>query len=649
MDKIFYFDYCALVIMSAILFALVYRRLSYGTSNRAFFMLVISMILTTLFDLGMEHLNRAVLKSKNIPLFLPYFFSYGYFLMRNAGNIFFIIYILVMSKPVLKLKKYLKQPLIYIPYGIIAGILVSNFFTDKVFSITHEEGYSRGPMIIMVYVTAILYSFIGIWYMVRCYRYVERDRWTIMLMQYPITFMSLVVQFFWPNLLVEMFSMSISLLLILIMVVKPEDTVDSKSEILNYNEFCLEMVKYQHTKESVSIVIIRLTNSYQVRAELGEKKFNSYVTKIARHLANRFEYYRQSSNIYFDQSGCFFVTLESDKLDMEHIVPLEIGMYKNKLGDLSSYGLRFDKKICTVRYPKDIQSVESLLHFAASFHEMMDPTTIYMPASELVNTKGFHIRNHMNEILDRAVKTKRLEMYYQPIYSFREKSFISAEALVRLNDPIFGFIPPGMFIPAAEQNSFIIPIGDFILEDVFRFISENNFKELGLKYIEINLSVSQCIRRTLCDQIFSLKDSYKIDSEQVNFEITESAYDNSGDILSENIKALSDAGFTISLDDYGTGYSNMQRVLSIPLTLVKVDKSLADNINTKKGRTVVKNTISMMHDIDMHIVVEGVETKDTLDELERMGADYIQGYYFSKPLPEKDFIEFLKKNNRRIS
>ena len=93
----------------------------------------------------------------------------------------------------------------------------------------------------------------------------------------------------------------------------------------------------------------------------------------------------------------------------------------------------------------------------------------------------------------------------------------------------------------------------------------------------------------------------------------------------------------------------MQRVLSIPLTLVKVDKSLADRLNTKKGRTVVKNTISMMHDIDMHIVVEGVETKNTLDELERMGADYIQGYYFSKPLPEKDFIEFLKKNNRRSS
>ena len=117
--------------------------------------------------------------------------------------------------------------------------------------------------------------------------------------------------------------------------------------------------------------------------------------------------------------------------------------------------------------------------------------------------------------------------------------------------------------------------------------------------------------------------------------------------MAENIRKISEAGFSISLDDYGTGYSNMQRILDIPLSIVKIDKGLVDTINTKKGRTVIKNTISMMHDIDMHLVVEGIETENVLNTLDGMGADYIQGFYFSKPLPEKEFLEFLKKNNRK--
>ena len=144
-----------------------------------------------------------------------------------------------------------------------------------------------------------------------------------------------------------------------------------------------------------------------------------------------------------------------------------------------------------------------------------------------------------------------------------------------------------------------------------------------------------------------LQKSFNIRPSEINFEITESAYDNSSDIMAENIRKISEAGFSISLDDYGTGYSNMQRILDIPLSIVKIDKSLVDTINTKKGRTVIKNTISMMHDIDMHLVVEGIETEDVLNTLDGMGADYIQGFYFSKPLPEKEFLEFLKKNNRR--
>ena len=111
--------------------------------------------------------------------------------------------------------------------------------------------------------------------------------------------------------------------------------------------------------------------------------------------------------------------------------------------------------------------------------------------------------------------------------------------------------------------------------------------------------------------------------------------------MDANIETLSHAGYSISLDDYGTGYSNMQRVLRIPLNIVKIDKSLVDNMNTTKGQSIVKSTIRMMQDIDMELVAEGVETKETLDNLEEMNADFIQGYYFSKPVPAEEFEKFI--------
>ena len=646
MEKILYFDYCAVILMFAMLFALIYRRLAYGTGNKTFVAVIICMILTTFFDIGMETLPRLKPISDN-RLFWAHFFSYGYFLLRNASNLFYIVFILVIIKPVLKLNKYLRVPLVYAPYIIIAAVILSNLFTGKVFTITATEGYSRGPVLNAIYVLSLCYSLIGAGYLMTSYRYIERDRWIILLLQYPLTFISILIQFLHPEWLVEMISMGISLLLVLVLVVKPEDTMDPKIGILNYKSFLDEMHKYSHSKDSVSIVLIRLTNSYQVRSYLGEKKFKSYITRIARQIDSRFAYYGQKRNIYFDQSGCFFITVGSDSFDIEGAVSKEIETFKAQMQDLSEFGLRFEEKICTLRFPKDIPDVNSLLHFAAVFPEIMSPGVIYRPASELVTTKDFKIRNSMNKILDRAIKNRQLEMYYQPIYSIKEKSFVSAEALIRLKDPEFGFVPPGLFIPAAEQGSFIFPIGDFILQDVFRFVSENNFKDLGLKYIEVNLSVSQCIQRNFSRKIFSLQKSFNIRPSEINFEITESAYDNSSDIMAENIRKISEAGFSISLDDYGTGYSNMQRILDIPLSIVKIDKSLVDTINTKKGRTVIKNTISMMHDIDMHLVVEGIETENVLNTLDGMGADYIQGFYFSKPLPEKEFLEFLKKNNRR--
>ena len=236
-------------------------------------------------------------------------------------------------------------------------------------------------------------------------------------------------------------------------------------------------------------------------------------------------------------------------------------------------------------------------------------------------------------------------MFYQPIFSVKENIYHSAEALARIIDKEYGIISPNVFIPAAERSGAIIPLGERIIDKVFRFVSEHELQKLNIAYLEINLSVAQLLQYDLPDVIARLQKKYNIDPSMVNFEITESLLDSMSYVMDANIKKLSDMGYSFSLDDYGVGYSNIQRLRKLPLSIIKIDKSMVDDIFTEDGGVIIKNTVRMMQGINKKLIMEGAETKETVEMLSSLSCEYIQGFYFSKPLPEEDFINFLKQNN----
>ena len=201
-------------------------------------------------------------------------------------------------------------------------------------------------------------------------------------------------------------------------------------------------------------------------------------------------------------------------------------------------------------------------------------------------------------------------------------------------------------IPAAEKSGAIHKIGDYVLTEVFQFIASSEYKKLGLEYIEINLSVSQCMHHGLADSILESMSRYGVSSNQVNLEITESAASYDQSVMSENLEQLSAAGLTFSLDDYGTGYSNMYRIAALPLKIVKLDKTFVNNQNSKMW-TILQNTVRMIKDLNMEIVVEGIETEEMVKKFSDLKCDFIQGYFFSKPIPQREFVEFIDRWNNR--
>jgi len=186
-----------------------------------------------------------------------------------------------------------------------------------------------------------------------------------------------------------------------------------------------------------------------------------------------------------------------------------------------------------------------------------------------------------------------------------------------------------------------------VLEEVCRFIASDEFERLGLEYIEINLSVAQCMQSTLADDILAMLEKYNVSVSQINLEITETAANYDMSAMSENLRKLSEAGISFSLDDFGTGYSNIERVASLPLKIVKLDRTFVNNQDNPHMSVFLENFIRMFKQMEMEIVVEGIETEQMVKRFSDLHCDYIQGYYFSKPIPQRDFVEFISNNNSK--
>ena len=312
---------------------------------------------------------------------------------------------------------------------------------------------------------------------------------------------------------------------------------------------------------------------------------------------------------------------------------------------MQGMNINLQVNICTIRCPEDLKDFQGIYAFSNEFEEYERSGEV-LTAEEILND-GRYIIKDIEEIIDNAVNNEEgLKVYYQPIYSVEQKKFVSAEALLRLNDEEYGHISPELFIPVAEKNGVIHQIGSFVLEEVCRFIASEDFKKLGMEYIEVNLSVAQCMRNDLAGEVLGLLEKYQIRPEQINLEITETAASSSQNIMAENIRKLSEAGIPFSLDDFGTGYSNIKRMTTMPLELVKLDKSFTDMEDNPKLQSVVRNSVQMIKDMNMKIVVEGIETEEVAKFFSDLKCDYIQGFYYSKPLTRDAFVEFVGRENK---
>ena len=637
MTKIVYFDYTALILLIFLLVSTILRKMTKGISNRMFIFLMSTMFASTAFDIGAIQIDNL----HNVSPVLLHIVHMGYLTFHNLTTPAYVLFVISLTDTWHKLKQSrLQLIMLTLPYTLLVLGLTVNLFTGFIYTV--DGGYRHAGCFWMLYATAGYYVMLGLYYLFR-YRKLIGTRKVIALSSIvPMMAAAIIVHALHPQFAVEMIATSLSLLLVSMTIQRPEEMIDTITGLNKFSAYTDDLKRSIANEKSFTILMLNIDGfaTYQstINYDASEKLLKDIAARIERLDSNM----QARSQMYYLDGGRFRMVFSGATRDMASPLAYCLLNELKTMLSVDTLAHTLTPCICVTRCPEDAKDFETLNSLGSDFHNKAGDKNGVIHASELFKQDRFDMLNNIDAIIDRALKNRSFKVYYQPIYSVEHGRFSTAEALLRLIDDEYGFVPPDMFIPAAEKSGAIHKIGDFVLDEVCRFIASEEFRELCVDYIEINLSVAQCMHSDLADKVLQTLKKYDLTPDKINLEITETAASYGHNSMQVNLEKLSSAGVSFSLDDYGTGYSNMKRMIQLPLKIVKLDKSFVDEQSNPKMWIVLQNTVKMLKDMNMEIVVEGIETQNMADQFAALNCDFIQGYFYSKPIPQSDYVEFVR-------
>lgn len=310
---------------------------------------------------------------------------------------------------------------------------------------------------------------------------------------------------------------------------------------------------------------------------------------------------------------------------------------------LEGHELHISASIGISYYPMDGANAEALMKNAdvAMYRAKEEGRNNYQFYHASMNARSFE-RLAMETSMRYALSRGEFDLYYQPRFALPEGRIVGAEALIRWNHPDLGMVSPGLFIPLAEETGLILPIGEWVLEQVAaqgKAWQQAGFPPLSLA---VNVSARQFRRVDFAAKVLQILRNSGFDPHYLELELTESTLMTHAEENIETLKKLSALGIRIAIDDFGTGYSSLSYLKRLPVDILKIDRSFVSEVpDNRDGAAIVEAIIAMAHSLGLHIIAEGVETAEQLEFLQMRKCNEIQGYHFSYPLPVEQFEQLL--------
>lgn len=639
MEKIVFFNICALIIMAVIIFSMISRHITKDRTNRYFLIIVAESFITAIAGTCAIMLDNSGSGFTN----LKHFFHGTYLVFHGMTGMFYCIYLVMLTDCWHIVMKRMSALLsIFVPASMVVLLSIVNLFTDAVFYINAEGVYTRGKLFFVLYLVGIYYLLMGVIHLVRYRKLFERRTLITLASIYPLIIAAMIIEFLYPQIVIELFAGSIGMLLASYNIQMTDELIDPETGLQNSNAFYNDVKLAYVNKKTMRVLVINITNFSRITDMLGYDSSRRLIKGVAQKLEEIDREFELKSHLYNLGNGQIRAVVDERYFKNSMSAANRINEFFKEPVRIEGLEVNMVTCICAIECPRDIADFDSLVLFANDIGSKQYNGEILI-AKNIYLKERYLIIHNIDRIIENAIASNGFEVYYQPIYSIKDDCFNSAEALLRLKDDKFGFISPEIFIPAAEKSGAIHKIGAFVFREVCKFISSPEFVGLGVDYIEINLSVAQCMQDNLAEQLFDVMAEYGVPASRINLEITETIIAQSERKLLQNLRKLTKGGIRLSLDDFGSGYSNFERLSLLPLYIVKLDKSMVDLKANVRMSSILEGMVKMLKALNLKIVVEGVETKENLERFKRMGCEYIQGFYFSKPIPKDSYIEFIRK------
>lgn len=570
-----------------------------------------------------------------IHLFVLYVINIIYFYFFNTIPIFIVFFIKSLGKT--SSTTFFHKYAWFLPWIISLLLIFSSPWTGLVFSFNENKVYTRGPAQFYLYLIGFYFLLLSLYYLIRDRKIIPKKTLISVFLFLPLSAVPLFIQFLFPELLITNFSIGLSELIVLFTILDFGELIEHETNIFNKSGLLKQISIFQKNEDCFTALLLCIDNADFLKHALGAENYSMLqpliVKKVLKNVSNR------CFCAQFEQSK--YVQITADKETADQIVQIIITFFSKPVS-FENTELQISVRLCRIEYPSDAQNVSSIYRamYLLSRKDIQYPLNTVLCAKDVLKDQE-NRRILVLSKLRKALLENSFMVYFQPIIDAGTNKIVSAEALLRYKDSELGWISPAEFIPIAEQAGIINSIGDFVMDKSCQVLSAVRANGYYLDYMEINLSPLQCFQNNLAQNMLRSVNTYGLSPKDICFEITETAA-SSKEIIQSIIQQLILMGFSIAIDDYGTGYSNMLNLLAIDFNYIKFDRSLLLSAeNSERGLKALHALTALFNPLNTKIVAEGVETEKQLSIIKTTGIQYIQGYYYSRPLSPDDFLYYL--------
>ena len=521
---------------------------------------------------------------------------------------------------------------------LLASIVLTNPFTEKLFYFDVSAGYVEGPWYRLMYYSALFHLAVILILVISWRKEFGSQKTKVILDILILCGCGVVIQLLHYPLLMTGFGMSLGILALFLTINNPNANRDSLTGVYNHLYLTRRSDELIAAGKSFHIITIYLYQLKHINKVAGVEGGDYILQLTAKKLEEL------CGSRVFRITGKRFLVLTMSLQEYEYYITQIKKMFETDMQlDADSSKPATPVILSGIVHGQKLGASGLMLEYAEYLESLsMQNGMIEVIQDDQQTMDGFLYNKKVEQYLHTAIAQDLFEVYYQPVYSTEKNDFVTLEALSRLHHPELGWIAPDVFIQIAEKNHMIEQITDLQFKRICMFINEHRGLMKKLFNIKVNLSSLDLMRSDCSSHFIRMMDDMDIHHDWIQFEITETVATEYNAGLGMVIDGFMAAGVRLCLDDFGSGYANLNTVMRLPFSAIKIDRTLLFDIcNDKKRAMFYQSIVETFHRMGYSIVSEGVETEEEMSLLSSWGVDMIQGYYFSRPLPVDELLKLL--------